>query len=59
MNFFSLLYCLYFIKATKVKDLGNVSLEEEREKDSKKNIYVPNWFTVDMKTGVISSHLEF
>ncbi|CAD5114331.1 DgyrCDS3469 [Dimorphilus gyrociliatus] len=46
------------LTATKVKDLGDVSLEDEREKETRNNIYVPNWFTVDMKTGMPTVHLD-
>jgi hypothetical protein len=34
-----------------VEDLGKVDFEEEIKKRFKM-VYVPNWFTVDLKTGV-------
>ena len=34
-----------------MKDLGKVDLEDEI-KNHFKMVYVPNWFTVDLKTGV-------
>ena len=39
------------LKAVKVSDLGPVDLEEEVKRRNKP-IYVPNWFNVDLKTGV-------
>ena len=39
------------LKAVKVSDLGQVDLEEEVKRRTK-NVYVPNWFNVDLKTGV-------
>lgn len=39
------------LKATKVSDLGQVDLDEEVKKRNK-TVYVPNWFNVDLKTGV-------
>lgn len=34
-----------------MEDLGKVDFEAEKEKKNKP-IYVPSWFTVDLKTGV-------
>lgn len=34
-----------------VKNLGKVDLEDEAEK-RKVNFYIPNWFSVEIKTGV-------
>ena len=34
-----------------MEDLGKVDFESEKEKRNK-SIYVPSWFTVDLKTGV-------
>ncbi|CAL4061854.1 unnamed protein product, partial [Meganyctiphanes norvegica] len=43
-------------KATKTEDLGKVDFEQEKEKKNKP-IFVPSWFTVDLKTGMLSIHL--
>lgn len=45
------------LKAIKVEDLGKVNMEDEIKKRSKM-IYVPNWFTIDLKFGMVSVHLE-
>lgn len=45
------------LKAIKTDDLGQVDMEEEIKKRFKP-IYVPNWFTVDLKSGLLSIHLE-
>lgn len=45
------------LKASKVEDLGEVDFEEE-VKNRSKRVYVPNWFGVDLKTGMLSIHLE-
>ena len=43
---------MFLLQASKVKDLGkNVDFEEEIKLRSKM-VFVPNWFTVDLKTGV-------
>jgi WD repeat-containing protein 48 len=39
------------LRARKLATLGNVNFEEEINQRSKK-VYVPNWFSVDLKTGV-------
>lgn len=39
------------LKVTKVKDLGPVDFDEELNRRQQK-IYIPNWFTVDLKTGM-------
>lgn len=39
------------LSAKKVDDLGEVSLEEEIKKRAQK-VFIPNWFTVDLKIGV-------
>lgn len=39
------------LKACKVEDLGRVDFEQEIKKRNKM-VYVPNWFSVDLKTGV-------
>lgn len=39
------------LKACKVEDLGKVDFEQECKKRNK-IVYVPNWFNVDLKTGV-------
>lgn len=35
----------------KVEDLGKVDFDEEVNKRNQR-VYIPNWFTVDLKTGV-------
>ncbi|GAB6018851.1 WD repeat-containing protein 48 [Chamberlinius hualienensis] len=45
------------IKANKVEDLGEVDFESEAKKRLKQ-VFVPNWFTVDLKTGMLSIHLD-
>lgn len=42
---------VFYLQASKVEDLGKVDFESEKEKRNKP-IYVPSWFTVDLKTGV-------
>ncbi|KAK4303377.1 hypothetical protein Pmani_024605 [Petrolisthes manimaculis] len=44
------------LKASKVEDLGKIDFESEKEKRNKP-IYVPSWFTVDLKTGMLTIHL--
>lgn len=39
------------LKARKVEDLGKLDFEQEIKKRNKM-VYVPNWFSVDLKTGV-------
>jgi len=39
------------VQAAKVEDLKNSDYEEEIKRRSKR-IFIPNWFTVDLKTGV-------
>lgn len=39
------------LKAKKIEDLGSVNFQEEIKKRFKM-VYVPNWFNVDLKTGV-------
>ncbi|CAG2063968.1 unnamed protein product, partial [Timema podura] len=39
------------LKACKIEDLGAVDFDEEVKKRFKM-VYVPNWFNVDLKTGV-------
>lgn len=45
------------LKVVKEEDLGPVDFDEELQRRNKK-VYIPNWFTVDLKTGV-SSELCF
>ncbi|XP_023217723.1 WD repeat-containing protein 48 [Centruroides vittatus] len=45
------------LKACKVEDLGQVDFEAEIKKRFKM-VYVPNWFTVDLKMGMLCIHLE-
>lgn len=42
--------------ACKIEDLGQVDYEEEIKKRFKM-VYVPNWFNVDLKTGMLTIHL--
>ncbi|XP_066992866.1 WD repeat-containing protein 48 isoform X4 [Anabrus simplex] len=44
------------LKATKLEELGQVDFEEEVKKRFKM-VYVPNWFNVDLKTGMLTIHL--
>ena len=47
------------LTASKVEDLGNKDVDYEEEiKKRNKMVYVPNWFSVDLKTGMLSIHLE-
>lgn len=39
------------LKVSKKEDLGKIDYDEEIKKRNQK-VYVPNWFTVDLKTGV-------
>lgn len=39
------------LKVVKVKDLGPVDFDNELKQQNQK-VYIPNWFTVDLKTGV-------
>lgn len=45
------------LTACKVEDLGKANLEEEIKKRFKM-IYVPHWFTVDLRLGLLSIHLD-
>ncbi|KAK4337249.1 hypothetical protein RND71_043718 [Anisodus tanguticus] len=45
------------LNACEVQNLGKVDFEEEIKRRSKM-VYVPNWFTVDLKSGLLSIHLE-
>ncbi|XP_023246639.1 WD repeat-containing protein 48 isoform X2 [Copidosoma floridanum] len=44
------------LKACKVEDLGPVDFDQE-VKMRNKMVYVPNWFNVDLKTGMLTIHL--
>ncbi|XP_012285093.1 WD repeat-containing protein 48 [Orussus abietinus] len=44
------------LKACKVEDLGPVDFDQEVKKRNKM-VYVPNWFNVDLKTGMLTIHL--
>lgn len=44
------------LQAKKVEDLGEVNFNEEI-KNRFKMVYVPNWFNVDLKTGLLTIHL--
>ena len=39
------------LKACKVKDLGEVNMEDEMEA-RRGSVYIPNWFSPEIKTGV-------
>lgn len=39
------------LKVQKVKDLGAVDFDAELKQHNQK-VYIPNWFLVDLKTGV-------
>ncbi|XP_074655956.1 WD repeat-containing protein 48-like [Tubulanus polymorphus] len=45
------------LMAKKTEDLGAVDFESEIKKRFKM-VYVPNWFSVDLKTGMLTVHLE-
>ncbi|XP_058951247.2 WD repeat-containing protein 48-like isoform X2 [Pocillopora verrucosa] len=45
------------LKACKVEGLGLVDYEEEIKKRTQM-VYVPNWFSVDIKTGMLTINLE-
>ncbi|KAM6953450.1 WD repeat-containing protein 48-like [Aplochiton taeniatus] len=45
------------LKASKVEDLGKVEFDEEMKKRVK-TLYVPNWFSVDLKTGMLTITLD-
>ncbi|KAJ8020777.1 WD repeat-containing protein 48 [Holothuria leucospilota] len=45
------------VKAIKVKDLGKVDFQDEI-KNRFKMVYVPNWFSVDLKIGMLCIHLD-
>ncbi|XP_015922477.1 WD repeat-containing protein 48 isoform X2 [Parasteatoda tepidariorum] len=45
------------LKARKVEDMGEVDFEAEVKKHFKL-LYVPNWFSVDLKTGLLCIHLD-
>jgi len=45
------------LSASKVQNLGNADFDDEIKKRFKM-IYVPNWFNVDLKSGMLSINLE-
>lgn len=45
------------LKACKVEELGLVDYEEAIKKRNQ-TVYVPNWFSVDIKTGMLTINLE-
>ncbi|KAK6187082.1 hypothetical protein SNE40_006330 [Patella caerulea] len=45
------------LTARKVEDQGNVDFDLEIKKQFKM-VFVPNWFSVDLKTGLLTIHLE-
>ncbi|XP_043462257.1 WD repeat-containing protein 48 [Leptopilina heterotoma] len=44
------------LKASKVEELGHVDFDQE-VKNRNKIVFVPNWFNVDLKTGMLTIHL--
>ncbi|KAL0275371.1 UNVERIFIED_CONTAM: hypothetical protein PYX00_003232 [Menopon gallinae] len=44
------------LQARKVEELGKVDFDEELKKRTKL-VYIPNWFNVDLKTGLLTIHL--
>ena len=47
------------LQAQKTKDLGSdVDFDEEIKKSSNSKAFIPNWFSVDLKTGMLAIHLE-
>lgn len=46
------------LRVVKKEELGKVDFEDEIKKRNKQ-VYIPNWFTVDLKTGVIISIILF
>ncbi|CAB3360713.1 Hypothetical predicted protein [Cloeon dipterum] len=50
--------CLYdVLRAKQVSMLGRTDFNNEVTERSKKRVYVPNWFNVDLKTGMLTIHL--
>ncbi|XP_077560332.1 WD repeat-containing protein 48 isoform X2 [Haemaphysalis longicornis] len=45
------------LNACKVEDLGTVDFESEAKRRFKM-VYVPNWFSIDLKTGLLCVHLD-
>ncbi|XP_031553302.1 WD repeat-containing protein 48-like [Actinia tenebrosa] len=45
------------LKARKVEDLGCIDFDEELKRREQR-IYVPNWFSLDIKTGMLTVTLE-
>merc|ERR1711994_652242 len=43
-------------KAAKLADLGVVEVDQVVE-ERQQTVFVPNWFTVDLKTGMLTIHL--
>ena len=44
------------LKASKVADLGQMDFDKVCD-ERQQTVYVPNWFTVDLKTGMLTIHL--
>ena len=44
------------LKAAKLADLGVVEVDQVVE-ERQQTVFVPNWFTVDLKTGMLTIHL--
>ncbi|KAF7281811.1 WD repeat-containing protein 48 homolog [Rhynchophorus ferrugineus] len=46
------------LRAQKVEDLGPVNYQNElKTRNSERLVYVPNWFNMDLKTGMLTIHL--
>ena len=49
---YSVYMCMtFFYQARKLEDLGSVNLDDEAS-HRQERYYVPNWFSVEVKTGV-------
>jgi WD repeat-containing protein 48 len=45
------------VQACKIEELGQQQDFESAVKERQQMLYVPNWFTVDLKTGMLTIHL--
>ncbi len=45
------------MQACKIEELGQQQDFESAVKERQQMLYVPNWFTVDLKTGMLTIHL--
>ena len=51
-----LFYICFINQACKTEELGKVDFDQV-VKERQQTVYVPNWFTVDLKTGMLTVHL--